>query len=101
MITAVLPLNVTVLVPGVKVPPLFVQLPPTDMFPASVTAALPLIWTLPNVINVVGVIVDEPVNVVVVAALSVNVPVVFVTLPPKVTFAAPEVVNVDPLPSFV
>jgi hypothetical protein len=91
------PLNVTVFTPGVNVPPLFVQSPATEMFPAAVTVTPELNVTLPNVIATVGVIVPVAANVVV-ELLRLNVPSVFVIFPLKVIEAAPEEVNVELLP---
>ena len=48
--------------PPFNVPPLFAQLPLTEMLPASVAVPPELICTFGNVMAAVGVIVELPVN---------------------------------------
>ena len=91
---AVVLVNEIVPEPGVNVPPLFVQSLATEKFPAAVTFAPELTCTFPNVVAVVGVIVEFPVNMELLPALSVSPPVAeTVTLFANLTVAPETVVK--------
>ena len=92
----VAPLNVTVLLPPLRVPPLLVQFPATAMLPASVTVTLESIWTLPNVMAAVGVTVPDPSNCARLLASNVRAEVLTVKLFPNFMVSPAIVVNVPP-----
>jgi hypothetical protein len=76
-----------------KLPPLFVQFPPTVTFPANVTTTPGLISTFPNVIAEDGVIIVTLVNVTLFPALNVSAVDPALKAPPIFTFDPDAVEN--------
>src|SRR3990172_9259122 len=89
------PLNVTVLDPPLRVPPLFVQFPVAVTLPPRVTVTPEFNWTLPKLTAVVGVTVEFAVKIALVPALRMSPPVAdTVRFSPKFNVAPETVVKI-------